>query len=211
MMIGAQSRYTRCNSTARGRRRASWLTLLTTVMLSLAMALALRALPDADAATGCAGADASATSAPAEMMRRAVSCLINQQRAQRDLPPLHESSRLDRSAQRWTEAMVRSGQFSHGLDFSARISAVGYMWSYVGENIASGFAAPREVVRSWMASTGHCQNILSPSYTDVGTGVDPHPLGRYPPATWTQDFGLWIGHRPPSHNLDPARGCPYRM
>ncbi len=180
------------------------------VILTLAMALALLALPDVDAATGCPEADTSATSASAEMMRRAVVCLINQQRAQRHLPPLHESPRLDSSAQRWSEAMVRSGQFSHGVDFSARISAAGYMWSYVGENIAAGFATPRQVVTSWMASTGHCQNILSPSYTDVGTGVDPHRLGRYPPATWTQDFGLWIDHRAPSHNLDPARGCPYR-
>jgi len=92
-------------------------------LLSLVNVLALPAPPRADAATGCAAADTSATSAPAEVMRHAVVCLINQQRAQRHLPPLHESPRLDRSDQRWSEAMVRRGHFFHGVHFAARFSA----------------------------------------------------------------------------------------
>jgi hypothetical protein len=43
----------------------------------------------------------------------------------------------------------------------------------------------------------------------VGTGVDKRAIiGRG--ATWTQDFGLWMGQRPASGNWGPADGCPYR-
>jgi hypothetical protein len=62
-----------------------------------------------------------------------------------------------------------------------------------------------------MASTGHCQNILSPSYTVVGTGVNRHAVvsAASGPATWTQDFALRIGQSAPSSNWGPANGCPY--
>jgi uncharacterized protein YkwD len=159
----------------------------------------------------CAGAGTPATAAPKRAMRAAVVCLVNQQRARHHLPPLHASAALDRSAQHWTDSMVASDQFTHGSNFSARISAAGFHWSFAGENIASGFQTPREVVRGWMASTGHCQNILNPNFADVGTGVSPHGVSGVGPSTWTQDFGLWMGHGAPSHNGGPAAGCPYRI
>jgi uncharacterized protein YkwD len=158
----------------------------------------------------CANADKAASAASKQAMRRAVVCLINKQRAAHHLPGLRAQSMLDRSAQRWTNVMVNTGQFTHGSNFAARISAAGFDWSAAGENIASGFRTPRQVVRGWMGSTGHCQNILDPSYANVGTGVSTHRLGPYGPATWTQDFGLWMGHHAPSGNHGPAQGCPYR-
>jgi uncharacterized protein YkwD len=161
----------------------------------------------------CAGADTPATAAPKREMRAAVVCLINDQRARHHLPALQASTSLDSSAQRWTNAMVSSGQFTHGSDFAARISAAGFHWSFAGENIATGFTTPAQVVRGWMASTGHCQNILNPSFADVGTGVSPHPVRGFASgaSTWTQDFGLWMGHGAPSHDGAPATGCPYRI
>ena len=157
----------------------------------------------------CEGANTSATAAPKRVMRAAVVCLVNEQRARHHLPPLHASPALDSSAQRWTDTMVSSNQFGHGDNFSARISAAGFHWSNAAENIASGFETPSQVVRGWMASTGHCQNILSPTYSDVGTGVSPHGVSGVGPSTWTQDFGLWMGHHAPSHNGGPAAACPY--
>jgi uncharacterized protein YkwD len=106
--------------------------------------------------------------------------------------------------------MVRSGSFSHGADFASRISAAGFSWSRAGENIATGFRTPAAVVRAWMASTGHCVNILSPSFADVGTGISRHGVaGSGSAGTWTQDFALPMGHRPPSYKSGPANGCPY--
>jgi len=162
---------------------------------------------------GCADADTPATSASKQAMRTAVVCLINQQRTSRHLPALQANSDLDNSAQGWTDTMVATHQFTHGYDFASRISAAGFHWSSAGENIATGFQTPRQVVRAWMASTGHCQNILSPTYQNVGTGVSAHPVPGFAsgPSTWTQDFGLWMGHSAPSGNYGPSSGCPYNI
>jgi uncharacterized protein YkwD len=66
-------------------------------------------------------------------------------------------------------------------------------------------------VNAWMGSTGHCQNILDPSFSDVGTGVGRNPAGKASSggAAWTQDFGLPMGQRLPSTNSAPSNGCPY--
>ncbi len=138
-------------------------------------------------------------------------CLINQQRAAHHLPALTASPLLDRSAQGWTNAMVSSNQFTHGTNFASRISAVGFVWRLAGENIATGFATPRAVVKAWMASTGHCENILNPGYRDIGTGVSTHPIKGYATGagTWTQDFALGMHQSPPSGNVSPMDACPY--
>jgi uncharacterized protein YkwD len=144
-------------------------------------------------------------------MQNAVVCLVNQQRRVRGLPDLRASSRLNRSAQGWTNTMVSQGEFTHGTDFAARISAVGFDWSNAGENIATGYATPDSVVAAWMASTGHCRNILSPVFRAVGTGVSGHsiPGSSTLPGTWTQDFGLLMDQHPASGNWGPADRCPY--
>lgn len=159
----------------------------------------------------CAGADTPALLGSTQALRDAVLCLINKQRAAHHLPQLRESTLLDRSAQSWTNAMVNEDFFSHGSDFAARISAVGFDWSQAGENIATGFPTPDDVVAAWMASKDHCENILSPAYSYVGTGVDRRAVRGWAsgPATWTQDFALPMGRSLPSGSWGPAAGCPY--
>jgi uncharacterized protein YkwD len=144
-------------------------------------------------------------------MQNAVVCLINRQRRARGLPDLKASSRLDRSAQGWTNAMVGRRDFTHGTDFAARISAVGFEWSSAGENIATGFRTPESVVAAWMASTGHCRNILSPTFREVGTGLSDRSIAGASTlgGTWTQDFGLLMDQHPVSADWGPADGCPY--
>ena len=158
----------------------------------------------------CEAAHTPIRRASRRAIKAAVVCLVNVQRTSRGLPPLHENSRLDRSAQGWTNVMVRVHDFTHGADFASRISAVGFNWSTAGENIAAGFQTPAAVVRAWMASPGHCRNLLSPSFLDVGTGVSLGAVaGAGGGGPWTQDFGLPMGHNPPSGDSAPANGCPY--
>ena len=157
----------------------------------------------------CRHAHVSITRARVGEMRRAVLCLINRRRIEDHLPALRASAKLDHSAQRWTNSMVDTDQFSHGSAFVNRISAAGFDWSTVGENIATGFATPAAVVRAWMRSPGHCANILDPAYREVGTGVSarriPHASSLV--GTWTQDFGRLMRQRALSHNDGPARAC----
>jgi uncharacterized protein YkwD len=165
----------------------------------------------AKSASTCANENAVVGRASARALRMAVVCLINEQRTSRHLPALRASLLLDRSAQDWTNAMVTSDVFSHGTNFAGRISAVGYDWRSAGENIATGFQTPRSVVNAWMASTGHCQNILNPTYANVGTGVSRAPVRGWASGsgTWTQDFALSMFKSPPSGDYGPMDGCPY--
>jgi len=106
---------------------------------------------------------------------------------------------------------VSTDQFTHGTNFAGRITAAGYVWRSAGENIATGYATPRGVVRAWMASTGHCQNILNPTYRNVGTGISPHTVKGWATGlgTWTEDFALGMRQSAPSDNFGPMDGCPY--
>jgi uncharacterized protein YkwD len=160
---------------------------------------------------GCAGAHSSIARSSRAELQHAVVCLINEQRQGRGLPRLRENPRLDSSAQGWTDDMVTHRDFSHGADFAARISAAGFDWSNVGENIATGYATPTAVVKAWMASKGHCQNILNPVYRYVGTGVADNSISGSSTlaGTWTQDFGLLMGQHAASGKWGPAEGCPY--
>jgi uncharacterized protein YkwD len=159
----------------------------------------------------CAGADARVGHASPQLLRSAVVCLINRERSLHHLPALSASPLLNRSAQGWTNSMVSSDQFTHGTNFASRISAAGYVWRSAGENIATGFATPRAVVHAWMGSTGHCENILNPTFRNVGTGVSTRPVKGFATGTgtWTQDFALGMHSSPPSGNTRPMDGCPY--
>jgi uncharacterized protein YkwD len=165
----------------------------------------------AQTASGCTGAGARVGSASPKVLRSAVVCLINQERAAHHLPALQASPLLNSSAQGWTNAMVSTDQFTHGTNFAGRISAAGYVWRSAGENIATGYSTPRAVVRAWMASTGHCQNILNPTYRNIGTGVSVRVVKGFATGvgTWTQDFALGMHQSTPSGNYRPMGGCPY--
>ncbi|MBW2277487.1 MAG: CAP domain-containing protein [Deltaproteobacteria bacterium] len=72
-----------------------------------------------------------------------------------------------------------------GDDMVERAEYAGYTsWSYLGENIAQWYATPSAVMAAWMSSDGHCSNIMSPDFEEIGVGY--YYDGT---AWWTQDFG----------------------
>jgi uncharacterized protein YkwD len=194
------------------RRRASTIAILVSTALAITGSPALGAGKHSIGhgrtrrAAVCANANTPASSAPRAALKAAVACLINRQRAAHGLPALREDSRLNRSAQIWSDTMATTQQFDHGEDFAARITAAGYIWSTAGENIATGFATPQQVVSVWMGSPEHCRNILDPDYLSVGTGIVDRAIPRFSSAaaTWTQDFALPMGAPAPSSNWGPA-------
>jgi uncharacterized protein YkwD len=101
-------------------------------------------------------------------------------------PALTASSQLRCAARLHAKDMQDRSYFSHtsptGVTFSQRSSAAGYLWRTVGENIASGYASPQAVVDGWLASPGHCQNLMSRAFTELGVGF-------YGSNRWVQDFG----------------------
>jgi uncharacterized protein YkwD len=160
----------------------------------------------------CANQNTQVTVADRLAVEAAVVCLINAERTEHGLPALKVSTKLDHSAQGWTDRMVADNTFSHGTDFSERITAAGFRWNAAGENIAAGFTTPFSVVRAWMGDVGHCQNIMRPTFDYVGTGlVVPGNSSGELQDTWTQDFGLLAGTSTGTSNMEPADACPYRL
>jgi uncharacterized protein YkwD len=100
--------------------------------------------------------------------------------------PLAMSAELRCAARLHSKDMSDRAYFSHtspdGVSFSQRIARAGYDWRTAGENIASGYRSPQAVVDGWIRSAGHCQNLMNPSFTQIGVGFH----GSY---LWTQDFG----------------------
>jgi Cysteine-rich secretory protein family len=128
-------------------------------------------------------------------------CLLNEERARRGLAPLSYEARLELASQRHSEDMVRRRYFEHdtpeGVDPQARMLAAGYPATnaFTGENLAWGQrhkSSPAEIVDGLMHSRGHRENILRPSFTQVGVGVAmgaPAGSDDVPAATYTTDFG----------------------
>ncbi|MGB7981807.1 MAG: CAP domain-containing protein [Candidatus Nanopelagicales bacterium] len=107
-------------------------------------------------------------------------------------PALTMNPLLVRSARGHSQDMATNGYFSHtGLDGSLpwdRMRAVGYEWRAAGENIAAGQPTAQAVVTAWLNSPGHCANIMSDRFTEIGVGYvysKPSAYGHY----WTQNLG----------------------
>jgi uncharacterized protein YkwD len=99
--------------------------------------------------------------------------LVQHHNAQRaGLPALVRDARLDRAAQLHAENMSRQQKMAHVLDgrgVGARVCAEGICRFGVGENIAAGQRSTGEVMRAWMASPGHRDNIQG-RYSRIGVG-----------------------------------------
>ena len=73
--------------------------------------------------------------------------------------------------------------------FYERIVANGYSNYYsIGENIAGGQRSLTQVMHDWMASPGHCANIMKSTYTEVGVAIVINENSTYQ-VYWTQNFG----------------------
>lgn len=115
--------------------------------------------------------------------------LTNQERAKYGLPALLPDWQLSRVARYKSMDMRDQRYFDHnspvyGTPFKM-IRDFGISYTYAAENIAMGQTTPQAVVRAWMNSPGHRQNILSKNYTYIGVGYATGGTGRY---YWTQQF-----------------------
>lgn len=104
--------------------------------------------------------------------------------------PLSVNDHLAVAAQRHAEDMAERMFFAHdnpdGETPTDRMRDAGYTGSITGENIARGQTSPAQVVQGWIDSPGHCRNLMSASFTEIGVGYyRGGPLGHQ----WVQNFG----------------------
>ena len=56
---------------------------------------------------------------------------------------------------------------------------MGYQEKLVGENIAYGPESVEEVVRGWLDSPGHCENIMDPRFAEMGIAYSTGQISRH--------------------------------
>jgi len=100
--------------------------------------------------------------------------LINQERQSRDIGTLSQQSQLTAAARVHSEDMACNDFVSHtGSDGSLpwdRARAQGYNYSAIAENIFAGSSSAQSIFNGWMNSPGHRDNMLNPTYTEIGIG-----------------------------------------
>jgi len=107
-------------------------------------------------------------------------------------PSLAWSDRLAAAALGHSRDMAERNYFGHadpaGASVGERVRQQGFRWRLVGENIAAGQGSPQQVVAGWLASPGHCANIMGREYAAMGAAYVVRP-GSALEIYWTQVFG----------------------
>ena len=92
-----------------------------------------------------------------------------------------------------SEDMVAGNFFSHtgsdGSNAGQRATAAGYTWRTWGENIAAGQMGVDAVVAAWMASPGHCANVMNARFADIGLACVKGGSGNTYRTYWTMVLG----------------------
>jgi uncharacterized protein YkwD len=106
--------------------------------------------------------------------------------------PLAWNTVLAGAAMSHSRAMANNNYFDHkdrdGRMPGDRAELAGYVGQQTGENIAAGQDNTRKVVDGWLASPGHCANLMNPDFKEIGVAyaIDPKSdAGIY----WTAMFG----------------------
>lgn len=107
-------------------------------------------------------------------------------------PPVTWNDLLGRAALGHSRDMAERVYFDHhesdGSDAAERVARLGYRWSRVGENIASGLGTPQAAVDGWISSPGHCANLMNPNYTQMGAAYAVNRKSEHGTLYWTQVF-----------------------
>jgi uncharacterized protein YkwD len=133
--------------------------------------------------TGCSGGVTT------QELAAQVVALANNERAAAGLAALTVNPTLQAVAEAYAEQMVTQGFIGHtdpaGNSVDDRVTAAGYTWIAVGENLAYGPCTAEDAIDGWMNSEGHRANILNAVFTETGVGAYP---GSDYPMYWVHVF-----------------------
>jgi uncharacterized protein YkwD len=126
-------------------------------------------------------------------LRRALRCVVNDERAARGMQALKPHGALGEAAQDHAADMVRRGYFAHerpGSTPAGRLRRADWRGSAAAEAIAwgcGGLGTPRAIVDAWLASSAHRELLLG-RYGRAGIGLQAgSPYGRDCPGA-----GTWV-------------------
>lgn len=126
--------------------------------------------------------------------------LTNEERVKNGLNPLSYNEKLAKAAMEKAKDMFAKNYWAHyapdGTTPWDFILASGYRYEYAGENLAKNFLFSDGVVKAWMNSPTHKENILKPEYQEIGFAVVNGVLNGEETTLVVQMFG-----KPLSDNL----------
>jgi len=119
--------------------------------------------------------------------------LTNNERLNAGLTILKTNDQLNQAALAKAADMFENNYWAHvsptGVEPWYFITKSGYEYQHAGENLARDFSNPSDVVRAWMASPTHKQNLLDPRYKDIGIAVMDGYINGVETTLVVQEFG----------------------
>lgn len=158
-------------------------------------------LQDAAPAEGadCTHASAAPGSVENAALRRALRCVVNEERARHGMRRLRRNKDLGEAARGHAADMVARGYFAHarpGSTLGSRLRAAGWTGEAAGETLAwgcGGLGHPQAVLDGWLASPPHRKIVLG-RYTRAGVGLTvgaPYPTDCPGAGIWVLNTGRY--------------------
>jgi uncharacterized protein YkwD len=162
------------------RTPRGWTALLALVAATVGVSAALALRPGiTPAIAACPHALAHPHQVALPKIRKAITCLINQKRSNRDRHLLEPNDRLELAARRHTRTMLAEDCFRHRCEgergLNRRVRKAGYTkgqrsWEFA--EILGYENTPRQMIGRWMHSRFNRRNVLNRDFRDIGVGVD---------------------------------------
>ena len=150
------------------------------------------------APSGTCGAADTQLDLDAATAQAVMTCLTNYARTKSGRRPLHLNAALNVAGNAKLAADVSCGDFSHtpcGRRFESVFTTYlrGATSYTLGENLAWGtgsLGTPRQIMREWLHSQDHRENILRSGFTELGIGYLPNQVfqGFSGGSLWSQEF-----------------------
>ncbi len=110
-----------------------------------------------------------------EALSQNIISLSNKEREKNNVPNLYENNTLNIAAKQKLNDMFNKNYWDHigpsGETVWEFIANEGYQYEVAGENLARGFSNPNNVVKAWMDSPTHRENILNTRFQEIGIAV----------------------------------------
>lgn len=132
----------------------------------------------------------------------------NSQRQKLGLAPLKYNATLSQSATAKAQDMFVNNYWAHNSpqgktpwDF---FKSAGYQYSVAGENLAKDFYDTDGLIKAWMNSPTHRDNIVNPKYQEIGIGVVNGILNGVKTTLVVQHFALPLNAPVATKKSNPA-------
>lgn len=130
----------------------------------------------------------------------------NAQRVKLGLPKVEYNETLSRAAQAKANDMLANQYWSHyspsGKSPWEFMKEVDYTYNVAGENLARDFMQTDDMMRAWMNSPTHRENIINPRFHDIGIAVVNGKLNGSETTLVVQMFGTQLGSNIASSKVD---------